>query len=148
MARNLFSSTAAPCLKCHATGDPAHDRIATAPNFLQARGRLKPDWMERWIIDPQAISPGTSMPSGLFKRENDHWVFSGPTPPSFQGYDKDQTKLLVDYILQLTAEEQRRVSAASANGASAAGNAGSGAKTASNVGAWGSELDSITPDVV
>src|SRR5437762_6009094 len=61
-----------------------------------------------WIIDPQAISPGTSMPSGLFKRENDHWVFSGPTPPSFQGYDKDQTKLLVDYILQLTAEEQRR----------------------------------------
>jgi len=42
MARSLFSSTAAPCLKCHATGDPAHDRFATAPNFLQARGRLKP----------------------------------------------------------------------------------------------------------
>ena len=85
---------------------------ATAPNFLLARGRLKPDWMERWIIDPQAISPGTSMPSGLFKRENDHWVFSGPTPPSFQGYDKDHTRLLVDYILQLTPEEQRRVAGA------------------------------------
>jgi cytochrome c551/c552 len=112
MARSLFSSTAAPCLKCHATGDPSHDRIATAPNFLQARGRLKPDWMERWMIDPQAIAPGTSMPSGLFKRANDHWVFSGPTPPSFQGYDKDQTRLLVDYILQLTPEEQRRVSSA------------------------------------
>jgi cytochrome c2 len=112
MARSLFSSTAAPCLKCHATGDPAHDRIATAPNFLQARGRLKPDWMERWVIDPQAISPGTSMPSGLFKRQDNHWVFSGPTPSSFKGYDKDHTKLLVDYILQLTAEEQRRVGAA------------------------------------
>ena len=37
MARSLFSSTAAPCLKCHATGDPAHDQIATAPNFLQAK---------------------------------------------------------------------------------------------------------------
>jgi hypothetical protein len=111
MARSLFSSTAAPCLKCHATGDPAHDRIATAPNFLQARGRLKPDWMEQWMLDPQAISPGTSMPSGLFKRQNNHWVFSGPTPPSFQGYDKDHTRLLVDYILQLTPEEQRRVSA-------------------------------------
>ena len=96
MARSLFSSTAAPCLKCHATGDPAHDRIATAPNFLQARGRLKPDWMERWVIDPQAISPGTSMPSGLFKRQDNHWVFSGPTPSSFKGYDKDHTKLLVD----------------------------------------------------
>ena len=52
------------------------------------------------------------MPSGLFKRENDRWVFSGPTPSSFQGYDKDHTKLLVDYILQLTPEEQRRVAQA------------------------------------
>ena len=134
MARSLFSSTAAPCLKCHATGDPAHDRIATAPNFLQARGRLKPDWMERWIIDPQAISPGTSMPSGLFKRENGHWVFSGPTPSSFQGYDKDQTKLLVDYILQLTPEEQRRVGAAMGHASAAAGSSSSGAKTAGNTG--------------
>jgi hypothetical protein len=131
MARSLFSSTAAPCLKCHATGDPAHDRIATAPNFLQARGRLKPDWMERWIIDPQAISPGTSMPSGLFKRDNGHWVFSGPTPSSFQGYDKDQTKLLVDYILQLTPEEQRRVGAAMGRSSAAAGGASSGSKSAS-----------------
>jgi len=134
MARSLFSSTAAPCLKCHATGDPAHDRIATAPNFLQARGRLKPDWMERWIIDPQAISPGTSMPSGLFKRENGHWAFSGPTPSSFQGYDKDQTKLLVDYILQLTPEEQRRVGAAMGHARAAAGSSSSGAKTAGNSG--------------
>jgi hypothetical protein len=68
--------------------------------------------MERWIIDPQAISPGTAMPSGLFKRENNHWVFSGPTPVTFQGYDKDHSKLLVEYILQLTPEEQRRVGAA------------------------------------
>jgi len=140
MARSLFSSTAAPCLKCHATGDPAHDRTATAPNFLQARGRLKPDWVERWIIDPQAISPGTSMPSGLFKRENNHWVFSGPTPSSFQGYDKDQTKLLVNYILQLTPEEQRRVGAAMGRGAGAASNSGSSAaKSAGNAGHGGSQ---------
>jgi len=111
MARSLFSSTAAPCLKCHATGDAQHDRIATAPNFLLAKERLKPDWVERWIKDPQAISPGTSMPSGLFRQQNGQWVFAGPTPPSFQGYDKDHTKLLVDYIFQLTPEEQRRVAA-------------------------------------
>jgi hypothetical protein len=140
MARSLFSSTAAPCLKCHATGDPVHDRTATAPNFLQARGRLKPDWMEQWIIDPQAIAPGTSMPSGLFKRVNNHWVFAGPTPPSFQGYDKDQTKLLVDYILQLTPEEQRRVSAAMGHGGAAGGSAssGSGTKASSGAGRGGS----------
>ena len=134
MARSLFSSTAAPCLKCHATGDPAHDRFATAPNFLQARGRLKADWMERWIVDPQAIAPGTSMPSGLFKRQNGHWVFSGPTPASFQGYDKDQTKLLVDYILQLTPEEQRRVGAAMGRSSAASGSSPSGAKSSGNAG--------------
>jgi cytochrome c551/c552 len=112
MARSLFSSTAAPCLKCHATGDPAHDKNATAPNFLLARDRLKPAWVESWILDPQAVSPGTSMPSGLFRREENRWVFAGPTPPSFHGYDQDHSKLLVDYIFQLTPEEQRRVAGA------------------------------------
>jgi cytochrome c2 len=109
MARSLFSSTAAPCLKCHATGDPAHDKIATAPNFLLAKERLKPDWVERWITDPQAISPGTSMPSGLFKQQNNQWVFAGPTPPTFNGFEGDHRKLLTDYIFQLTPEEQKRV---------------------------------------
>jgi len=130
MARSLFSSPAAPCLKCHATGDPAHDKTATAPNFLQAKGRLKPDWVERWIIDPQAISPGTSMPSGLFKRENNRWTFSGPTPASFNGYDKDHTKLLVEYIFQLTPEEQRRVSSSSGRAAASTGGGSSGKSAA------------------
>jgi cytochrome c2 len=111
MARSLFSSTAAPCLKCHATGDPAHDKIATAPNFLLAKERLKPDWVERWITDPQAVSPGTSMPSGLFRQQNNQWVFAGPTPPTFDGFTGDHRKLLTDYIFLLTPEEQRRVAA-------------------------------------
>jgi hypothetical protein len=139
MARSLFTSNAAPCLKCHATGDPVHDRTATAPNLLEARGRLKADWMERWIIDPQAISPGTSMPSGLFKRENGRWVFAGPTPPSFQGYDKDHTKLLVDYILRLTPEEQRRVGAAMAHGRTASASPAAGGKTVERAGGNGGE---------
>jgi hypothetical protein len=108
MARALFTSDAAPCLKCHATGDPVRDRIATAPNFLFVKERLKADWTERWIIDPQSISPGTSMPSGLFRKQNGRWVFSGPVPPSFEGYDGDHTDLLVRYMFQLTPEEQRR----------------------------------------
>jgi cytochrome c551/c552 len=108
MARALFTSDAAPCLKCHATGDPVRDRTATAPNFLFVKERLKADWTERWIIDPQSISPGTSMPSGLFRKQNGRWVFSGPVPPSFEGYDGDHTDLLVRYMFQLTPEEQRR----------------------------------------
>jgi hypothetical protein len=109
MARGLFTSKAAPCLKCHATGDANHDRNATAPNFLLAKERLKPGWTERWILDPAMIAPGTSMPSGLFRREGGRWVFSGPVPAGFTGYDKDHAELLVRYMFQFTPEEQRRL---------------------------------------
>jgi hypothetical protein len=109
MARALFTSTGAPCLKCHLVGNPAHDRFATAPNFLDAKDRLKPGWTHRWLLDPQAISPGTAMPSGLFRREGERWVFAGPTPAIFQGYTKDHADLLVRYMLQLSPEEQRRL---------------------------------------
>ena len=107
MARALFTSTAAPCLKCHATGDPAHDKNATAPNFLLAKDRLRPAWTGRWITNPQLIIPGTAMPSGLFKRQNDHWVFSGPIPESMRNYQGDHADLLVRYMFTLTPEEQR-----------------------------------------
>ena len=109
MARQLFTSKAAPCLKCHATGDPAHDRNATAPNFLLAKERLKPGWTARWMVDPAMMAPGTSMPSGLFKRDGSRWIFSGPVPSSFGGYEKDHAQLLVRYMFQFTPEEQRRL---------------------------------------
>jgi hypothetical protein len=52
------------------------------------------------------------MPSGLFKQgQNGTYVFSGPVPATFNGYDGDHRKLLTDYIFQLTPEEQRKVAA-------------------------------------
>jgi len=106
MARALFTHPAAPCLKCHATGNPAHDRNATAPNFLLARERLKPGWTERWITEPARIAPGTAMPSGLFRKEGDRWVFNGPLPPSLSSYPRDHADLLVRYMFQMTPQEQ------------------------------------------
>jgi cytochrome c peroxidase len=111
MARALFSSEAAPCLKCHMTGDAAHDAHATAPNFTVAKDRLKPGWTKRWILDPAMISPGTAMPSGLFNHEGDRWVFAGPVPASFNGYTKDHADLLVRYMFQFTPEELGRLRA-------------------------------------
>jgi cytochrome c551/c552 len=119
MARQLFSSEGAPCLKCHATGDSKHDQRATAPNFLLARERLKPGWTKRWMLDPAMMSPGTAMPSGLFRHDADHWVFSGPTPPSFQGYPKDQADLLVRYMFQFTPDELTRLRASASASAGA-----------------------------
>jgi hypothetical protein len=111
MARQLFTSEGAPCLKCHMTGDPAHDSHATAPNFTVAKDRLQPGWVKRWILDPALMSPGTAMPSGLFRREGDRWVFAGPTPASFNGYTKDHADLLVRYMFSFTPEELGRLRA-------------------------------------
>lgn len=110
LARQLFTSRAAPCLKCHITGEPEHDKTASAPNFLLASERLKPAWTYRWLLDPQQISPGTAMPSGLFKLDGERWIFSGETPASFENYHRDHADLLVRYMFQLTPEEQRRLS--------------------------------------
>jgi len=105
MARALFSSEGAPCLKCHMTGDPKHDSKATAPNFTVARERLKPGWTKRWMLNLAMMSPGTAMPSGLFMSQEGKWVFAGPTPSSFNGYPKDHADLLVRYMFQFTPEE-------------------------------------------
>ncbi|HYO62925.1 MAG TPA: c-type cytochrome [Pyrinomonadaceae bacterium] len=106
LARALFTSAAAPCLKCHVTGDPVRDQTASAPNFLQAGGRLKKDWTVRWLLDPQRIMPGTAMPSGLFKKEGERWVFNGPVPESAANYGGDHAELLARYMLLLTADER------------------------------------------
>jgi hypothetical protein len=96
-------------LKCHATGDPTHDKTATAPNFLQAGERLREAWAERWVTDPAKIIPGTAMPSGLFQREGDRWVFRGTLPADVKNYTGDDADLMVRYLLAMTPDEQRRL---------------------------------------
>jgi cytochrome c2 len=115
IARNMFVS-GTPCLKCHITGEPAHDAKAIAPNFLLANERLKPDWTFRWMLDPAQISPGTAMPTGLFVRDkvNDRWVVNLPSlPPDVAGYHDDHARLLVRYMFMMTPDEQRRLLSAS-----------------------------------
>ncbi|MFN2533088.1 MAG: hypothetical protein ABR555_17525, partial [Pyrinomonadaceae bacterium] len=113
VARQMFTS-GTPCLRCHITGEPTHDSKAIAPNFLLAGERLKPDWTFRWLLDPSQISPGTAMPSGLFRREADRWVINVPNPPaSASEYQQDHARLLVRYMFLMNPDEQRRLLATS-----------------------------------
>jgi cytochrome c2 len=109
VARQMFTS-GTPCLKCHITGEPTHDEKAIAPNFLLAGERLKPEWTFRWLLDPAQISPGTAMPSGLFKKEGERWVINLPNPPqSANEYHSDHARLLVRYMMMMSPDEQRRL---------------------------------------
>jgi hypothetical protein len=126
MARELFTHPAAPCLRCHATGDAGHDSTATAPNFLLARERLRPAWTWRWITDPSMLIPGTAMPSGLFRKEGGRWVFAGPLPPSLKNYQGDHAELMVRYMFELTPQEQRAIVGRTSRAPAAGGPASSG----------------------
>jgi hypothetical protein len=95
--------------------------------------RLKPDWTKHWILDPALISPGTAMPSGLFRKEGVRNVFAGPVPPIFTGYSGDHADLLVRYMFEITPEEQRRLTQMSA-GMKAASTQSTGPATTSSVG--------------
>jgi len=60
------------------------------------------------------------MPSGLFKQQDGHWVFNGPTPPIFNGYSGDQANLLMRYLFEITPAEQQRLIQMTGSGLSAA----------------------------
>ncbi len=120
LARDLFTNPAAPCLKCHATGDLNHDKNATAPNFLSAGTRLRQAWAVRWVTDPAKIIPGTAMPSGLFHKVGDRWVFAGTVPTQFSHYTGDHADLMVRYLMEITPEEQKRLLSSTPKSAGAA----------------------------
>ncbi len=69
------------CALCHATepGQPLTDDII-APNLILAKDRLRPEWIVRWMIDPQTLQPGTKMPNFFNFNEDDDWnpIYSDP----------------------------------------------------------------------
>ena len=111
IGRQLFVSDAAPCLRCHMTGIPSQDVDATAPNFLIAAERLKSDWTYRWMLEPASIAPGTAMPSELFQRDGDRWVFAGDIPAQARAYSGDHADLITRYMFQMDSAELRRLQA-------------------------------------
>ncbi|HVG32627.1 MAG TPA: hypothetical protein VM911_06085, partial [Pyrinomonadaceae bacterium] len=46
-------------------------------------------------------------------KDGERWVFSGETPPAFNEFHGDHADLLVRYMFELTADEQRRLASTS-----------------------------------
>ena len=111
IGRQLFISDAAPCLNCHMTGIPSQDVDATAPNFLIAAERLKPNWTYRWMLEPASIAPGTAMPSELFARDAGRWIFQGDIPTAARNYAGDHADLITRYMFQMDSTELSRLQA-------------------------------------
>ena len=92
-ARILFSKDYFNCLSCHQQGDrkPEGPPEGWAPDLTLARGRLNPDWILKWLQDPQKVQPGAKMPS----------FFPGGPDNILGGKDDRQLEALRDYIMTL-----------------------------------------------
>lgn len=99
-AEKLFSAEYFNCAQCHIVGDkmPSGSLENWAPNFALAKSRLKPGWLEEWIKNPQALSPGTKMPN-FFDPQN--LETSGPED-ILGGDENAQIRALRNYILTLS----------------------------------------------
>ena len=89
--RKLFSDDYFECGSCHVQGDKKPDGPVEdwAPDLNLANQRLNPDWIEKWILDPQKLQPGTKMPA-----------FYPGGPEDILGADeKKQIEALTDYIM-------------------------------------------------
>ncbi|HYF00802.1 MAG TPA: PA14 domain-containing protein [Planctomycetota bacterium] len=73
------------CIACHAADDPSIT-LKKAPILSDVGSRLKPDWLRRWLADPHATKPGTTMPQVAPKEAVEpllHYLMSLAKPVSF-----------------------------------------------------------------
>jgi mono/diheme cytochrome c family protein len=96
--RVLMSRDYLDCFNCHQQGDrkPQGPPDGWAPDLAMAAHRLNPEWIVKWLYDPQKIMPGTKMPS-FYPDPN-----APDGPPDILGGDDDaQIRAMRDYIMWL-----------------------------------------------
>ncbi len=96
----LFSPEYFGCAACHIVGDkmPGGSPDSWAPDFAIAKRRLKPEWIDKWLTDPQALMPGSKMPTYFDPSSFDN---AGPEDV-LNGDEKAQIRALRDYVLSLS----------------------------------------------
>lgn len=94
--RDLFENEDIACLKCHIRGAvlPEGSPEGWGPDLEMASRRLQPDWIRRWITDPQQVLPGTKMPT-LFPEGTEVFqdIYAAPRP--------EQVGAIKDHLLNL-----------------------------------------------
>jgi mono/diheme cytochrome c family protein len=95
--------TQANCMQCHVADGikPEPDAETKAPDLSYAPERLRPDWMVRWVREPMAMQPLTSMLK-VFKEDpaSGRWVYDG-VPEFEKEHTGDHVELIVRYVLSL-----------------------------------------------
>ncbi|HEY2663114.1 MAG TPA: c-type cytochrome [Candidatus Binataceae bacterium] len=91
--QKLMSKDYFNCFSCHQQGDkkPEGPPDGWAPDLTLARHRLNPEWIPVWLHNPQAVQPGTKMPS----------FYPGGPDDILGGNEDAQIHAIRDYIFWL-----------------------------------------------
>ena len=86
------------CFRCHVQdGVPPEGQLPDqwAPDLALAAQRLRYEWIQDWIADPQSIFPGTKMPQ--------YWQdLDAPSPfAALDGNTRAQIEALAAYIMSI-----------------------------------------------
>ena len=78
--------------------------LLRSTDLTLARARLQPDWIVKWLRDPQKLQPGTKMPTFYDPADP-----KGSTPPDVLDGDPDrQMVALRDYIYSIGQGSRQR----------------------------------------
>ncbi|MBI3302194.1 MAG: c-type cytochrome [Deltaproteobacteria bacterium] len=112
--KKLMSTDYFACFSCHQQGDqkPEGPPEGWAPDLTLAKQRLDPEWIIRWIHDPQKLMPGTKMPS----------FYPGGPDDILEGNEDRQIEAIRDYLMVL-GEPEAQVASGTAATAGTAGSA-------------------------
>jgi mono/diheme cytochrome c family protein len=109
------------CLQCHVLDviPPGKNPDELAPDLSLARSRLRPEWIEEWLTNPQAFQPGTRMPNFFFydelEDEEGEVVLDESGEPMLDYTNEtaranaEQIEHLRDYLMILDASEAKRL---------------------------------------
>lgn len=99
------------CVKCHSIGDyQVRGAIRTlGPELDQVYRRLRPDYLERWIANPQRILPYTGMPVNIPYDANSP-TLGGVSQELFRGTSIEQLDGLVDLLMNFDEYAKRQTS--------------------------------------
>jgi cytochrome c2 len=95
-ARAIYNAPGS-CSQCHIVQGMKPGPETRAPNFSFAPARLRADWAHRWIEDPPAMNPRTSMLK-LFEPKEGVWRFLNRIP-EVDAVPGDHIDLMVRYLL-------------------------------------------------
>lgn len=99
------------CVKCHSIGDyQVRGAIRTlGPDLDQVYRRLRPDYVERWIANPQRVLPYTGMPVNIPYDANTP-TLGGVSQELFRGTSTEQLNGLVDLLMNFDEYAKRQTS--------------------------------------